>query len=268
MLRLTSRDNAVIKEVVKLKGRASYRSKSKRFVIEGLRLVTDAVQSGAEIEALFCSESAEEKYGRAIAEIEKKAKKSYLLGNSLFEQISDTVTPQGIMCLCGFCKNVKAYRDTKIKTPLTAIVLENIQDPSNMGNILRTAEALGVNTVFISNDSTDIYSPKVLRGSMGAVFRLDITIIDDVIGFIGDLKKNRITVAGTVPYSTAVPITSVHDFKNTAVIIGNEGNGIKENTLKDCDCMLTIPMLGRAESLNASSAAAIVLWEMQRNAVL
>lgn len=268
MVRLTSRDNTVIKDAVKLKGRASYRSKSGRFVIEGLRLVTDALQSGAEIEALFCSETAAGKYGEAIAEVEKAAKKSYLLSDSLFEQISDTVTPQGIMCVCGFCKNVKVYADMRIKNPMKVVVLENIQDPSNMGNILRTAEALGINTVFISNDSTDIYSPKVLRGSMGAVFRLDITIVDDMSAFTDELKKNRITVAATVPDSTAVPITSVHDFTNTAVIIGNEGNGIKKQTLEACDLKLTVPMLGRAESLNASSAAAIVLWEMQRKSVI
>lgn len=262
MQRLTSKENPFLKELLKLKSRASYRKKNQSFVIEGVRLSLDALQSGACIEGLVCSDSALVKYPDAVERLSAKANRLYSVSNALFEYLSDTVTPQGILCVCRFCSNVNA--DFKPEKPITALALENIQDPLNMGTVLRTAEALGIEKVFISDDCVDVYSPKVLRGSMGAVFRLPICTVSNMPEFAKLCGKNGIATVATVPDPSATPVTSIHDFSNTVVFIGNEGNGLTEDLLQSVTVKATIPMCGRAESLNASAAAAIIMWEMKR----
>ena len=136
-----------------------------------------------------------------------------------------------------------------------------------MGNILRTAEALGIQRLALVDACCDLYGPKVLRGSMGAVFRLRVEQYKDAAACIETLKKRGFTSLAAVPDSTATPITKIcFENGNWAVWIGNEGNGLTDAAKTMCDDRVTIPMLGRAESFNASTAAAIVMWEMMRGA--
>lgn len=262
MQRLTSKENSLVKDILKLKSKASYRKKNGKFVIEGVRLSLDALQSKADIESLVYSDSAYEKYPDAVEKLSAKAQNTYSVSKALFEHISDTVTPQGIMCVCRFCSNVNTVFEAE--TPITALALENIQDPLNMGTVLRTAEAIGISRVFLSDDCVDVYSPKVLRGSMGAVFRLPIGIVPNMPEFVRLCNSKGIITAATVPDASAVSVTSVKDYSNTVVFIGNEGNGLTDELLKNTALKITIPMNGRAESLNASVAAAIMMWEMRR----
>lgn len=262
LIRISSRDNQLIKNTVKLKNKASFRKKNELFVIEGARLTQDALLSKVSIQSFICSDTGYERYPELTAELQKNSQKSYIVSDSLFSEMSDTVTPQGLMCICRFCNNV-IYSDD-IAKPMTALALENIQDPSNMGTILRTAEAIGIERVYLTSDCVDIYSPKVLRGSMGAVFRQKIYITDDMVSLVKDCNSNGINTIATVPIPTALPITQIKSFKNTFTVIGNEGNGITHKLLDVCKTAVTIPMQGRAESLNASAAAAIVIWEAGR----
>lgn len=262
LIRISSRDNQLIKNTVKLKNKASFRKKNELFVIEGARLTQDALLSKVSIQSFICSDTGYERYPDLTSELEENSQKSYIVSDSLFAEMSDTVTPQGLMCICRFCNNV-IYSDD-IAKPMTALALENIQDPSNMGTILRTAEAIGIERVYLTADCVDVYSPKVIRGSMGAVFRQKIYITDDMVSLAESCNKSGINTIATVPVSTALPITQIKSFENTFTVIGNEGNGITRKLLDVCQTAVTIPMPGRAESLNASAAAAIVIWEAGR----
>lgn len=257
---ITSKENAAVKEVQKLIKSARYRTQACAFVIEGVRLCCDALQSDAEIQTAFITQEAMDKHPALTERICSAAQKSYLLPQRLFAAVSDTVTPQGVLCVCRMKEN--ALRAGKGRY----IGLEDIQDPQNMGTILRTAEAFGIDGVFLSRGCCDIYAPKVLRGSMGAVFRLQTAISEDLPGFVKELRAQGFYTAGAVPDRRAKSITCVSfpPEGKSAVFIGNEANGLTEELKNVCQELLTIPMDGRAESLNASAAASVVMWEMVR----
>lgn len=256
---ITSRDNELIKQTVKLISSAKHRRENNSFVAEGVRLCRDGADSGAEIKTFFATAQAMEKYPQDYGKITAKAEKTYEISEKLLKQISDTATPQGFMCV--FKTLDKKTLSYKISNQGYYVALENIQDPSNMGTILRTAEALGTDGVILSSDCCDIYMPKVVRGSMGAVFRLSVVIADDFTDYIDSLTKNGIKTYASTPHK-AENINNV-DFSNGGVmLIGNEGNGLNNKTIDVCYKRVKIPMKGRAESLNAAAAAAILMWKM------
>ena len=139
-------------------------------------------------------------------------------------------------------------------------MLENVQDPSNLGTVLRTADALGLNGVIMTSDCCDIYSPKVCRGAMGALFRVPFMIIDNAPSFIRDFNKHGRSFAAVV--RNADSVTDADFSGNTLIVVGNEGNGLTKETIEACSSAVTIKMCNNAESLNASIAAAILMWEM------
>ena len=175
MLTLTSKDNSNIKNTIKLKKSAKYRHQSGLFVAEGVRVCYDAMLSNAEIEILFVTEDAIEKNKDKFNKLSKYANKTFCVNSNIFSLISDTQTPQGFLCV------IKALDKTiefdKIKNGGKYLALDNLQDPNNLGTILRSAEAFGISGIIMSNDCCDIYSAKVVRGSMGAVFRLPFIIV-------------------------------------------------------------------------------------------
>ena len=253
---IESLDNEKIKLVRKLCTSRKARKENNLFVIEGLRLCYDAVMSNINIHRTFYTQSAYEKFHNKINEIIKVSKESYLITESISQKISETSSPQGIFC-------VAEFRSTDQKRNFTSnekiVILENIQDPSNLGTILRSAEAFGINNIILSHNCVDIYSPKVLRGSMGAIFRIDFISSPDLVSFIKELPMKTYA---TVPDKSAKKITDIDFSTGAALIIGNEGNGISNELLKSCDEKITIPMNGMAESLNAATAASIAMWEM------
>lgn len=262
---ISSKDNKFVKHVAKIISSSKYRKNCKEFAIEGLRLCKDAFLSNVKVIALVYTEKAFFKYKEFIISAAKMCEKSCVVSEEIMKKLCSTKTPQGIICICKQYQHefVVALEKKKIETH-KIVVLENIQDPSNLGTILRTAEALGIDNVVLTEDCCDIYSPKVLRGSMGAVFRLPICFSSNVYEIIKYLKSNNIVVYATVPSKLATDVTSINFGKPCAVVIGNEGNGLKEETIAICDEKITIPMLGRAESLNVSIASGIIMWEMMR----
>lgn len=258
MIKINSKDNPLIKHITKLNKNAKYRREYSEFTAEGVRLCLDALYSGAEIKTLVVYEGAEEKYPEEIESIKQVCGKSYLISKALFGKISDTKNPQGILCVIKTLDKPTLFDKMLIGGKYVA--LENIQDPSNLGTVLRTAEAVGANGVILSSDCCDIYSPKVVRGSMGAVFRLPVVITESIEAFINEHQE--IHFYASVVDNNADKITELSFNEPCCVIIGNEGNGIKESTIQKCDKKFTIPMNGRAESLNASAAAAIIIWEL------
>lgn len=259
MKRISAKDNPLIKHINKLIKSAKYRAQSGEFVAEGVRLCEDALLSGCEIISLVVSDSAAEHYTEIISQLEAKALSSTVVPDALFSKLSDTKSPQGVLCVIKALDNPTLF--DKIKDNGKFLALDNIQDPSNLGTILRTAEAVGIDGVIMSSDCCDIYSPKVVRGSMGAVFRLPYTVVDSIAEFL--VEHSEIESYAAVVTLDAEKISDI-DFNNklSCVVIGNEGNGLKQSTIDACDHSFTIPMKGRAESLNASVAAGIIMWEM------
>ncbi len=258
---ITSKDNEIIKHVSKLLSSSSYRRQNESFIAEGARLCIDGVLSGAEIKAFLYTKNGMEKYPKEFEKIFSVSKKNYEISEQLFKKISDTNSPQGLLCI--FKTLDKKILSYKIEIGQRYAGLENIQDPSNMGTILRTAEALGINGVILSKDCCDIYSPKVVRGSMGAVFRLPVMIAEDFTEYISELAKADIMIYASTPRN-AENIESVDFSKGGVMLIGNEGNGLKEETIKASSKRVKIAMRGRAESLNAAAAAAILLYRFQQ----
>ena len=254
---ITSKDNKLIKSIRKLMSSSKARKEQECFVAEGLRLCMDAVMSQAKILYFLYTNQASQKNPVKIKEISDASEKSFIVSEDVYEKLTDTKTPQGFLCVIKIDKNSCTDITESGKKYLG---LEKIQDPSNMGTVLRTAEALGIDGVIMSSDCCDIYSPKVIRGSMGAVFRLPFMISDDITKTIIECRKKNILCYASTP-KNAENIKNTDFSKGGIIFIGNEGNGLSEKVIKSCDKKIMISMKGRAESLNASAAAAILMYE-------
>lgn len=257
---LSSKNNKAIKYIRKLLLSRRERENSSIFVIEGLRLCVSAVESNARIEMFFYTNEAKVNNMEKFDLLFNNSINSFEVTQDIMNYISDTINPQGFLCVCKMLDNHISI--DKINNAGFYVALENIQDPSNMGNILRTAEALGIDGLIISNNSCDIYNPKVIRGSMGALFRMQFVYIEDFLDLINILSNNGIITYASIPSSNALSINKI-DFTDGGILfIGNEANGLTKPLIESCNFKITIPMLGRAESLNAATAANIIMWEM------
>lgn len=261
MEKITSRQNKTVRDAAALGDSGEERRRRGAFLCEGARLCQDAARSGVEVERCFVTAQALEKYAGYLEPVLAVSRESYLIADHVAGLLSDTRHPQGVFCQC---RRPKGLGKIQAGGESSLAVLEDLQDPGNLGTILRTAEALGVEQVILAGDCCDPLSPKVLRASMGAVFRLRIGLEADSQALCSRLEREGYGLLASVPDGAAQPVTEV-DFagKRQAVFIGNEGNGLRPETIARCH-PVTIPMTGRAESLNASAAATILLWEMAR----
>lgn len=262
---ITSRKNPLVQQAAILGSSAGRRREERRFFCEGARLCEDAARSGVAIEACFFTEKAQEKYGDYLEAVKEKSKALYLVEEHVAGLLSGTKTSQGVFCLCTWPQKLCAFPSGGHPEKSPCIVLENMQDPGNLGTVLRTAEALGIGQVVLLGSCCDPLSPKVLRASMGAVFRLRLFLAESTGQLCGFFREKGFSLFAAVPDREATPVTEL-SFSNTlpAVFIGNEGGGLAQETIALCGRAVTIPMAGRAESLNASAAATILLWEMKR----
>lgn len=254
---ITSRENSLIKLACALQGSAKSRKENGLFVIEGLRFAKDCLENSIKFDKLIISHSAFDKYPEDIELFSENSNECYKIPDNLFKKISDTASPQGIMALAQFSQ----LNPPKIDKTGRYIALENLADPSNLGAVARTAEALGVSGIIISADSCDPYSPKALRASMGTLLRVPIIILKD---FAAELMATGLKTYACVVDSSADSLGSIRFSDGCVIVIGNEANGITDETKKICKYRITIPMSGNAESLNASVAASIVAWEMMK----
>ena len=223
---ITSKDNEMIKHVSKLLSSSSYRREQECFVAEGARLCMDGVLSGAVAEVFLYTKNGMEKYPKEFEKIFAVAKKNFEISESVLKKISDTNSPQGLLCV--FKALDKKSLSYKIEIGRHYVALENIQDPSNMGTVLRTAEALGIDGVILSKNCCDIYSPKVARGSMGAIFRLPVIIAENFTEYISELSKSGIMTYASTPRN-AEDIENIDFSKGGVMLIGNEGRIERRN---------------------------------------
>ena len=243
---LSSRDNPLIRRVRRLLSSAKARREERLYVLE---------------EALLYTSRGAQAYPEAF-DGAAAARERYQLAESLMGYAADTETPQGLLCLCEMPALDNRPLSVTIERSGRYLGLEDIQDPSNLGAIIRTAEAFGVNGLLLSDGCCDPYNPKVLRGSMGGVFRLPLLPAGDMAQTASELRGAGLGLYACVPDRSAPSLRETPLVGGTVCLIGNEGNGLKEETIAACSGRLTIPMAGRAESLNAAMAAGIVMWEL------
>ncbi len=259
MEKITGKNNDLIKNVKKLLSSSKQRREQGLFVLEGARLVFDVLNSLYTVKYFLITDTALEKFKLRAAEMINVSESTYIISDELAQKLSDTKTSQGVFAVC----YMKLADDFILNKTGRLIALDNLQDPGNLGTTVRTAEALGIDGIIVGG-GCDIYNPKALRASMGSMLRINVTETEDLKSELTALKSKGYIVYGTSPDSSAVPINKTEFSYSSVCVIGNEANGMSDEIKDICDVFITIPMLGRAESLNAAAAASITMWEMLR----
>ena len=254
---ITSKDNPAVKLYLKLSSQKKERQRYGLFVLEGLRIVEDAVQSG-NVEKLFFTEDNFIAFSgeHDLSDIMDRV---FIISPEIAKKISLTETTQGVFAVCRIRDCAPVFTENG-----KYVVLYGLQDPGNVGTIIRTADALGIDGIFMC-DSCDLYNPKTLRSTMGSVFRMPVMIINNDDELFSMLKENEVKTMAAVIDADAVKITDIRPEGKQAVFIGNEGNGLSRETADRCDTKVTIPMHGNINSLNAAMAAGILMWEISRD---
>ena len=247
---ITSKDNEIIKEIKKLKEKKFRKDK---FIVEGIKMVKEEINEKASIDKIvFCNLELEK-------EIENLSNYKFVeVSGKVFKELTDVVTPQGVLAVIN-----KRNDNKKIDTTSDYLLaLDNLQDPGNLGTIIRTADAANLKQIIVSKDTVDAYSPKVIRSTMGAIYRVNIIEVENLKETLFNLKKDNFEIVTTSLQTN----NSIYDikYKNKVVVIGNEANGVEKEIQEMSDYKVKIPMLGKTESLNASVAASIMIYEYVR----
>lgn len=259
---ITSLENSRVKRLVKLRDQRKVRYEEHCFLLEGVRLALDAVSSGAQIDELYYTENAYNRFGKELKILQEKARQIFLVTDEIFSKIADTESPQGVLLVCPMLD--KPEISSKIKKNVPYMVLEKISDPGNLGTIFRSADALGGQLLLVGS-GVDPYSPKVVRATMGSLFRVPFEKMNSAEAAFEELNsQGRRSCAAVLHQPGAIQLSKAQFMGNEAIWIGNEGHGLEESTIAQCDTLLTIDMHGHTESLNAATAASIFLWELSK----
>lgn len=251
--------NRQIKNIAKL-NQKKYRDEAGKFLIEGEKLIYEAAKSGLKILSVYIDKNKLDKFDRLVKLLTEKNIRIFIAEDSAIKKVSDTVTPQGIVAVT---LKPTAQNMAEIKGNGKYIALEGLQDPGNVGTIIRASEACGIDGVILCSNCADIYSPKVIRAGMGSSFRVPCYFTDSMTNTVNELKALGMTVYAAAASAGGISVCSAFDSgAGYAVVIGNEGNGVCNDTIKLCSNTVYIPMKGDIESFNAALAAAIIMWEM------
>ena len=248
MERLTSRKSAVIRAFRDLARSSAAREEKGLFLCDGQKLLQEALRSGASVETVLWKEN-------RAADLPPFPQEA-LLPADLFDYVSPMSNSPGPLFSVRMPSAPDLYKVRRV------LALEELQDPGNVGTVLRTADAFGVDLVVLLEGCADLYAPKTVRASMGAVFR-QAAVRMNAEAFVSFCREKNLPLWGAALTDTARDLRSVPLYP-AAVLIGSEGHGLSRELLRACDGEIIIPMSGEAESLNAAVAAAIVMWEMQR----
>lgn len=248
---ISSFSNERIKLLRQLQKSRKQRYESGLFLLEGGRMVEDALKSGIQPRAVLLS-------GEWEAEADRFSEYGpvWLISKEIAASLSDTQSPQGIFLLVPMPQRSEDYTGER------QLLLCSLQDPGNVGTIVRTAEALGLDRLILTADCPDLFSPKLLRATMGGVLRLPITVAESAAVALTALHDAGVKCIATTLSQQAVPLPSADLSGPVCLVVGNEGGGLPEAVVAGCEGEVIIPMKGRAESLNAAMAAGILLWEL------
>lgn len=258
---ITSTTNNRIKRIVALGQKAKLRREEDCFLVEGAKMFLEAPKNW--IKEVYVSETF---LARCRFQEELETYQYEVVSDEVFQKISDTKTPQGILCVLK-CPHYEMEQLLAKSNPLL-VILENVQDPGNLGTILRTGEGAGIDGVIMTRETADLFNPKVIRATMGSIYRMPYLYVDDILVTVEALKNCGICV-----YAAHLDDSVCYDEpdykRGTAFLIGNEGNGLKKETADKASQYIKIPMQGQVESLNAAIATSILMYEAakQRNNV-
>ena len=250
---ITTTQNKQIKQIMKLKKSARERKKQGLFLVEGIRMFTEIPKEY--LSKTYASEDFYKQHQEVFQGIDVE-----LVSDQVMKEISDTMTPQGVLALVKMLK----YSLTDLlnqENPLF-LVLENLQDPGNLGTILRTGEGAGITGLIMSRDTVDIYNPKVTRSTMGSIFRVPFVYVDDLFEVVEIMKEKQITTYAA--HLNGTDYTREDYRSGSAFLIGNEGNGLTDDLTQKAQKKIKIPMCGKVESLNAAMASGLLVYEARR----
>lgn len=250
---ITSRENPTIKQVAKLVASRAQRKKENLFVCEGFVLLEEALRSGLAIQQVFCLEDRLERLPQGLS------CDVFAVPAGVLQRISDVEQPQGVVFTCTVPTGVAAVCGSRF------LALDNLRDPGNLGTILRTAEAFGLDGVILLGDCVDLWSPKTLRAAMGSAFRVPVYRMESAAALQAQLAPLDVPMYAAALHRDSRSITQV-SLQRACVVIGNEAHGVSDETLAACDGSLIIP-IHTAESLNAAVAASVFAWEMSRQSM-
>ena len=257
---ITSTSNQKVRQVVQWQNKAKERKKAGIFLAEGFKMLEEAPEDW--IREIYLSQDCLDKAKENTLIWKKLLQKGYeTVSEEVFRKMSDTQTPQGVLTVL---RRPEYRLDELLKQekPLFA-VLEDLQDPGNLGTIVRTGEGAGITGVIMSAQTVDIFNPKVIRATMGSIYRVPFVYVENIVETINDMQES-----GIHTYAAHLKGEKYYDsfsFREpTAFLIGNEGNGLKKETADMAEFYLKIPMEGKVESLNAAIAAALLMYEAHR----
>lgn len=261
MQRISSKDNEFIKHVKKLKDK-KYREQSNEYVIEGIKLVEEAINENAKIKQIvICEECTKTQEISKKLMYEIASFDCIYVTENVFNNITEVKNPQGILAVIERknSENEINYNEDII------VALDGIQDPGNLGTILRTVDSIGLKQILVSKETADVYNPKVVRSTMGAIFRVKVIECEDLEKTLKQIKKHKYEIVVTSLQTNE----SIYDieYNKKVIVIGNEANGVSKEIQEMADKKVKIPMLGKTESLNASVATGIVLYEYVRQKI-
>lgn len=250
---ITTVQNKQIRQVIKLKKSSRERKKSGLFVVEGLRMFREIPKQ--QRVKVFASSDFIKMHGEELKGISFEE-----VSAQVFREISDTETPQGILSLVKITHT--SLSEILGRSGSSILLLENLQDPGNLGTLIRTGEGAGVSGVIMSKDTVDIYNPKVIRSTMGSIFRVPFTYVEDLTEAVQLLRQQSVYVYAA--HLDGTEYTDESYEKISAFLIGNEGNGLTDKIAALADKRIKIPMEGQVESLNAAMAGGLLMYEARR----
>ena len=261
---ISSKDNEFIKHIKKLKDK-KYRDLNDEYIIEGIKIIEEAINEKANIKQVVICDDCEKTSNIPKDLMYEIAKQECVYVTSkLFDSLTDVTNPQGILAIVekNAMKSISPGSEELDYNQDIIVALDDIQDPGNLGTILRTVDSIGINQILVSKGTADSYNPKVVRSTMGAIFRVKIIECEDLENTLKEIQKHKFEIVVT-SLQTKNSIYDI-DYQKKVIVIGNEANGVEEKIQKLADKKVKIPMLGKTESLNASVATGIILYEYVR----
>ncbi|MBQ9120907.1 MAG: RNA methyltransferase [Clostridia bacterium] len=262
---ITSKSNPKIVRVAKY-AEKKYRDSDGVFVCEGLKLLEEAVLANANIREIYIDSGAEEKWRSKLSRLLAHCANvnCYRISGELYRKISGENSPQGILAVIDMPSNIRHVSASKPDPLETVMMFESVRDPGNMGTLIRTAAAFGFDRLILSADCADVFNPKVLRGAMGAIFKIKVDYCEDLISTVNFLNQSGRRTMAALPKEKAAVAGRDTLYSTDCVVIGNEGHGLSENIIAACSDAVYIPMMENTESLNAAIASSILMWEIAK----